>query len=210
MAFVMASVLGVLLLRWINPPTTAVILAWEIEHGHSAQQQWRPINDISPALQLAVIASEDQKFPDHSGFDFDAIKKAISEDRSRPRGASTITQQVAKNVFLWQGRSYVRKGLEAWFTILMEVFWPKQRILEVYLNIAEFGRGVYGAEAAAQAFFGHPARRINRWEAARLAAVLPSPVRMSAKRPSPFVLARAADIRRMMWQLGGDDYLDRL
>jgi monofunctional glycosyltransferase len=165
-----------------------------------------------PAAGLAVIASEDQRFPEHGGFDFKQIEKAMDEAErgGRARGASTISQQVAKNLFLWNGRSYLRKGLEAWYTVLIEALWSKRRILEVYVNIAEFGRGVYGAEAAAQAFFRKPAARLGRGEAARLAAVLPSPKRMRADNPSAYVLRRQAEIERQMQALGGPAYLKGL
>lgn len=210
---VVAAVLSALLvlsLRWINPPTSAVIVAWELQQGRKAVHQWQPLQQISPHLQIAVIASEDQKFPDHGGFDIESIRKALREDRASIRGASTITQQVAKNLFLWNGRSYLRKGVEAWFTLLMEGLWSKQRILEVYLNIAEFGEGVYGAEAAAQTFFARPASRLSPWQAATLATVLPSPKKMSAKHPSAYVVSRAATIQRMVGQLGGTRYLNKL
>ncbi|KUJ82947.1 monofunctional biosynthetic peptidoglycan transglycosylase [Microbulbifer flavimaris] len=209
-AFATASAVLVLALRWIDPPSSAVILAWELRNGRQARQQWQPLENISPQLQMAVIAAEDQKFAHHFGFDFASLQKALSEDRKRPRGASTITQQTAKNLFLWHGRSYLRKGLEAWFTILMEVLWPKERILEVYLNIAEFGEGVYGAQAAAHQFFGSPARHLRSWQAGRLAAVLPNPKRMSAQYPSHYVRSRAAAINRQVRQLGGSSYLRAL
>ncbi len=156
-----------------------------------------------------MVASEDQRFPDHGGFDFKQIEKALddAERGGRARGASTISQQVAKNLFLWNGRSYLRKGLEAWYTVLIETLWSKRRILEVYVNIAEFGRGVYGAEAASQAFFHKPAAKLSRGEAARLAAVLPSPKRMRAESPSAYVLRRQGEIERQMAALGGTAYI---
>ncbi|WP_250460334.1 monofunctional biosynthetic peptidoglycan transglycosylase [Microbulbifer litoralis] len=208
--FVAATALLVLALRWVDPPSSMVILAWERQHGRQAQHEWRPLAQISPNLQVAVIAAEDQKFPLHHGFDFGSIRKALEENRDRPRGASTITQQTAKNLFLWSGRSYLRKGLEAWFTVLMELLWPKERILEVYLNIAEFGEGIYGAQAAAANFWGSPARGLNRWQSALLAAVLPNPRRMSAAAPSRYVRGRAADIDRQVRQLGRRRYLEKL
>jgi monofunctional biosynthetic peptidoglycan transglycosylase len=156
-----------------------------------------------------VVASEDQLFPVHRGFDFRQIRKAMDEAERgrRARGASTITQQVAKNLFLWNGHSWVRKGLEAWFTVLIETLWPKRRILEVYLNVAEFGRGIYGAEAAAQAFYRKPAARLTRDEAARLAAVLPNPRLLRADRPSNYVQRRQQEIAAQMASLGGTGYL---
>ena len=208
--FIGTTALMVLMLRWVDPPSSAVIFAWELGSGQEARHEWQPLEKVSPNLQMAVIAAEDQKFAHHFGFDFASLKKAISEDRKRPRGASTITQQTAKNLFLWQGRSYVRKGLEAWFTILMEVLWPKERILEVYLNIAEFGDGVYGAQAAANQFFGTSARYLSSWQAGRMAAVLPNPKRMSAQYPSHYVRSRAVTINRQVRQLGGSAYLGTL
>jgi len=210
------SVLSVLALRFVDPWTTAFIVDARVESWFDddprpwrLQHSWRNYNQISAQLPLAVVASEDQRFPDHSGFDLQQIKKAMDEAQRgrRARGASTISQQVAKNLFLWNGRSWVRKGLEAWFTVLIETLWPKKRILEVYLNSAQFGYGVYGAEAAAQAFFRKPAARLTRDEAARLAAVLPNPVRMRADRPSRYVQRRQGEIARQMAALGGTSYL---
>jgi monofunctional glycosyltransferase len=159
-----------------------------------------------------VIAAEDQLFPFHAGFDFRSIREAIrSNERSRRvRGASTISQQVAKNLFLWSGRSYLRKGLEAWFTVLIERLWPKERILEIYLNVAEFGRATYGIEAAAQRFYRKSAARLSRRESATLAAVLPNPRVLRADRPSRYVLQRRDRIVAQMRQLGGPRYLQQL
>jgi monofunctional biosynthetic peptidoglycan transglycosylase len=159
-----------------------------------------------------VIASEDQKFPYHWGFDFDEIQNAIdeSEDGRRSRGASTLSQQVAKNLFLWRGHSYLRKGLEAYFTLLIEWLWPKERILEVYLNIAEFGRGIYGVGAASPYYFHVAPARINRYQAALLAAVLPSPRRFRVEAPSNYVLRRRDWIVDQMEGLGGTSYLTEL
>jgi monofunctional biosynthetic peptidoglycan transglycosylase len=200
----------VLLLRWVPPPTSAFMLFADIRPLH---QQWVPWARIAPALRLAAVASEDQKFPDHHGFDFEAIDKALEENRERRgrhiHGASTISQQTAKNLFLWSGRSWLRKGLEAYCTVLLENLWPKRRILEVYLNVARFGPDVYGAEAAAQRYFGKPAAQLDPHEAAVLAAVLPSPERMHAGRPSAYVEERAAEIEGQMRLLGAD-YLDQL
>lgn len=209
-AFVAASALLVLTLRWVDPPSSMVIQHWQLHSGRKAQQIWRPLEKVSPNLQMSVIAAEDQKFPQHYGFDFASVEKALNENRKRTRGASTITQQTAKNLFLWSGRSYLRKGLEAWFTLLLELLWPKQRILEVYLNIAEFGHGIYGAEAAARSHFGTSAQYLSRWQAGLLAAVLPSPKRMSAKYPSNYVQRRASVINQQVRQLGGSEYLSSL
>jgi monofunctional biosynthetic peptidoglycan transglycosylase len=178
--------------------------------GFDIHYRWRNWERLSPHLPIALVAAEDQKFPVHNGFDFEAIDKAMAHNQRsrRLRGASTISQQVAKNLFLWPGRSYLRKGLEVWYTVLIEWLWPKRRVLEVYANIAEFGDGVYGGEAAAQAFFGKPALRLNRSESARLAAVLPKPRSYSAKNPGKYVQKRARWIERQVRQLGGSAYLD--
>jgi len=164
---------------------------------------------LSPHLPIALVAAEDQQFPAHHGFDLDAIGRALdhNDDGGRVRGASTISQQVAKNLFLWQGRSWLRKGMEAWYTLWLETLWPKQRVLEVYANIAQFGDGVYGAEAAAQRYFGVASSALNSAQSARLAAVLPSPQRWHAARPGPYVLARQAWVERQVRQLGGPEYL---
>jgi monofunctional biosynthetic peptidoglycan transglycosylase len=167
---------------------------------------------MSPDVALAVVAAEDQKFPVHSGFDLEAIEDAMDERKSgrRTRGASTISQQVAKNLFLWPGKNWLRKGLEAWLTIWIELLWPKQRILETYLNVAQFGPGVFGVEAAAHAYFHKPAAQLDRDEAALLAAVLPSPERFNAARPSNYVLERRSWILGQMRGLGGRSYIDAL
>ncbi|MDE0853678.1 MAG: monofunctional biosynthetic peptidoglycan transglycosylase [Nevskia sp.] len=202
------SVLLVLLLRWLPPPTSAFMLEADIRPLH---QRWVSWSHISPAARLAVVASEDQKFPEHHGFDFEAIDKALEHNQKhrRVRGASTISQQTAKNLFLWSGRSYFRKALEAYFTVLLETLWPKRRILEVYLNIARFGPDVYGVEEAAQRYFGKPAARLDAREAALLAAVLPNPEKMHAGTPSAYVEERAGEVEEQM-RLLGPDYLDGL
>lgn len=182
------------------------------ERDYRTRYEWVPFERISANAAVAVIASEDQTFAEHFGFDLEMIRKAVDHNAKgrRIRGASTITQQVAKNLFLWSGRSYLRKGLEAWFTVWIEVLWPKSRILEVYLNIAEFGRGTYGVEAASRRFFDKPAKRLTRGEAARLAAVLPSPRRLRADRPSPYLQRRTATIEAQMRAIGGTSYLKQL
>ena len=174
--------------------------------------EWASLEQISPHAAIAVIASEDQQFPFHAGFDFNSIREAVraSERGKRLRGASTISQQVAKNLFLWSGHSFVRKGLEAYFTVLIEALWPKERILEVYLNIAQFGDGIYGVQAAAHRFWHKPAARLSSAEAAPLAAVLPNPLRLRADRPSPYVLLRRDWILGQMRDLGGEAYLRAL
>lgn len=209
----LALTLGpVLLFRFVDPPTTAFMLErrWEALEKQDARfalrQQWVPLEKVSPQLRLAVIAAEDQKFPDHFGFDVEAIEDAI-EDRlegKSKRGASTLTQQVAKNLFLWPGRSFVRKGLEAYFTVLLELCWPKWRILEVHLNVAEFGNGVYGVEAASRLAFGTSAAAVGPHEAALLAAVLPNPRVRRITQPSPAVAERVAWIEDQARRLGLD------
>lgn len=208
-------VLQVLPLRWIDPPASAFMLgrqigAWRAgETGFRIDYRWRDFEAIAPELMIALVAAEDQLFPVHRGFDLEAIDAALAHNRSgrRARGASTISQQVAKNLYLWPRRSWLRKGLEAGYTVLIEALWPKRRILEVYANIAEFGDGIYGAEAAAQRYFGKPASRLTPAESARLAAVLPRPRRWSASAPGPYVRRRAAWIEDQARQLGGPGYL---
>lgn len=213
--FLALSVVQVLALRFIDPPFSAFMLnrqlvAWtEGDWGFRMAHDARDLEDISPYLPLAMIASEDQNFIVHSGFDFKAIEKARKNNaRGRKvRGASTISQQVAKNLFLWSGRSWLRKGVEAWYTVLIETLWPKRRILEMYANFAEFGDGVYGAQAAARSYFGKDASRLSAAESARLAAVLPNPKRYSVNRPGPYVQRRSNAIQRQMRALGGTAYL---
>lgn len=200
----------VLLLRFVPVPCSALMVerrvaSWGSGKPYAARQRWVPLEQIAPAMGAAVIAAEDQNFEDHFGFDWQAIEKAIAHnERSRKkRGASTVTQQTAKNLFLWESRSWVRKGCEAYFTLLLETLWSKRRILEVYLNIVEFGDGVYGVEAAAHKYFGRSAGALNPGQAALLAAVLPSPHRFRADAPSPYLRSRQDWILRQMSQLGG-------
>ena len=206
---VVASALPVLVLRWLPPPTSAFMLAQRLSGGEVAHA-WRPLEAIAPALPLALVAAEDQRFPQHHGFDVDAIRSALAEhgEGEGLRGASTISQQLAKNLFLWSGRNLVRKGLEAWYTVLIEAFWPKRRILEVYANVVEFGDGIYGAEAAARHFFGVSAAQLDDNQAALLAAVLPNPARLHAGAPSPYLRGRQAWVRRQVRQLGGSHLAD--
>ena len=206
----LVSIALILPWRWLAPPTTAFILQDRLQHKSRIHQRWVPFGEISPALPIAVVAAEDQKFPYHYGFDFQSLSKALQEDRRHLRGASTISQQLAKNLYLWPGRSLLRKGLEAYFTVLIELTWPKRRILEVYLNVVEFGPKVYGVDAASRLFFGKPPSQITSQEAALLAAVLPSPKRMSALRPSEYVRKRAFEIEAAVRALGGPGYLARL
>ncbi len=217
-AWVSLTVAAVVAFRWIDPPFTAFMVESRIgalfssQPGYEFRHEWRDWNQISKQAALAVIASEDQRFPDHNGFDFKQIDKALEarERGRRTRGASTISQQVAKNLFLWPGHSWVRKGLEAGITVLIEALWSKQRILEVYLNIVEFGRGTYGVQAASQRFFHADARRITTSQAALLAAVLPAPKRFRVDAPSRYVRSRQAWIIRQMMALGGTSYLASL
>ncbi|MBS0388098.1 MAG: monofunctional biosynthetic peptidoglycan transglycosylase [Proteobacteria bacterium] len=210
------AVLLVLLLRWIDPWTSAFMVNARLgallagDHRYQTHYQWVDLEQISPQAALAVIASEDQQFPFHAGFDFKSIREAVRHNAvsRHKRGASTISQQVAKNLFLWPGQSYLRKGLEAGFTLLIEWCWPKERILEVYLNIAQFGPGVYGVQAAAQRYYHKDARRLNRADSALLAAVLPNPVRLRVEAPSNYVLARRDWIAEQMAELGGTSYLN--
>jgi monofunctional biosynthetic peptidoglycan transglycosylase len=209
------TVVATLSLRWLAPVTSAFMVQRQVTawwHGHTGsgvQYRWVSWEAISPYAPLAVIAAEDQRFLQHYGFDLTEIENAWQQRHSRGylRGASTISQQVAKNLFLWPGHSFLRKGIEAYFTVLIETFWPKRRILEVYLNIAEFSPGVFGVEAASQRFFAKLPAQLDAHEAALLAAVLPNPGRYRADRPSSYVLQRRARILRQMELLGGLQHL---
>ena len=210
--FFVISVVWVFVLRfvpvWITPfMIFRKIEAFKADEETKIYSDWESYDNISKEAALAVVASEDQNFPHHWGFDFDEIYDAMTEKRKRVRGASTISQQVAKNVFLWHGRSFIRKGLEAYFTILIEIIWDKERILEVYLNVAEMGKMTFGVEAASQRFYKKPAKDLTRYEAARIAAVLPNPVRFSIKNPSAYVNKRTNQIVRQMKYLGGRNYI---
>ncbi|MEW6353418.1 MAG: monofunctional biosynthetic peptidoglycan transglycosylase [Pseudomonadota bacterium] len=216
--FLVVTALLVGALRWVAPPASAFMIRNYVDAQFSSvaqppiQYRWVDYRDISPYMPLAAVAAEDQKFPSHNGFDLEAIERAVRHnmENKRVRGASTISQQVAKNLFLWPGRSYVRKGLEAYFTFLIETLWPKKRILEVYVNIAEMGDNVFGVGAASRVFFKKPASALNAREAALLAAVLPSPARFDATRPTPYIMQRQRWILMQMNALGGPGYLSRL
>ena len=205
-------------LRWLDPPASAFIVrdrlaAWSSgDKSYVYRHRWQAWRAISPQIKVAVIASEDQTFPDHTGFDFKQINNALEEREQgrRVRGASTISQQVAKNLFLWSGQSWPRKGLEAYFTLLIETLWSKQRILEVYLNVAEFGKGIFGVGAASELFFREPAANLNAYDAALLAAVLPSPKRLRVNAPSRYLRLRQEWIVSQMRGLGGTSLLERL
>ena len=212
------SILPTACLRWVDPPTTSFMLQSQLaarsEDRPSShfRHYWVDWGEIAYPAKLAVVAAEDQRFPVHSGFDLESIADAVHErlKRGKQRGASTISQQVAKNLYLWPGRSMLRKGLEAYFTALIELLWSKRRILEVYLNVAQFGDRVFGIEAASVRYFGKPAARLSRKEAALLAAVLPNPRKHRADQPSPYLVERSRWIPKQMDLLGGRQYLSQL
>ncbi|ASZ10328.1 monofunctional biosynthetic peptidoglycan transglycosylase [Chitinophaga pendula] len=205
----------IIVLRWVNPPVTITMIASWVSlwgSGKSLHKSWVSYPNISQYSKLAVIASEDQLFPDHDGFDFKSIEKAMKHNQNskKIRGASTISQQVAKNVFLWQGRSYIRKGLEAYFTFMIEKIWGKQRILEVYLNVAEMGEGIFGIEAAAQNYYGKDAASLNREEAAMIAACLPNPTKYTVNPPARITSWRQRRILTQMRNIAGDPDISAL
>lgn len=202
----------IILLKWIYPPITITQLHSWIA-GEGLKRDYVDANEISYTMKLAVIASEDQIFTDHSGFDWKSIEKAMKYNKKKPnriRGGSTISQQVAKNVFLWQGRDWLRKGLEIYFTKMIEWIWGKKRILEVYLNVIEMGPGIFGAEAAAQKYFGKPAKKLSRKEAAMIAATLPNPKKFTVKPPAPYVIIKTEWILRQMNNLESDPDLQKI
>ena len=206
-----------LMFRFLPVPGSALMVERRLTAGfqgkpYHAAQRWTPLDEIAPCMGVAVIAAEDQNFPDHFGFDWQAIEKAMAhnEHSRKKRGASTLSQQTAKNLFLWERRSWVRKGFEVYFTLLLETAWSKRRILEVYLNIVEFGDGVFGVEAASRRYFGKPARSLTPGEAALLAAVLPSPLRYRADAPSAYVRGRQEWILNQMRNLGGNEVVRAL
>jgi monofunctional biosynthetic peptidoglycan transglycosylase len=203
--FVVLSVFSVLLFRFVPVPFTPLMISRYFEQKAAGKEthsshDWVAIDKISPQLQKAVIASEDDKFLTHHGFNFEAMKKAYKNNKKgkRIKGGSTISQQTAKNVFLWQGRSYLRKGLEAYFTVLIELLWSKERIMEVYLNSIEMGDGVYGAQAAAQFWYKKDAADLTKYEAAGIAAILPNPLRFKAVKSSPYTQRRKGRIVKLM------------
>lgn len=214
MWFLITSIASVILFRFVPVPLTPLMLIRCIEQKSDGKEMklrhdWVPLEEINERLQLAVVCSEDQNYLKHSGFDWGAIKKAMKQNKKgkRIRGGSTITQQTAKNVFLWPGRSYIRKGFEAYFTFLIELFWSKERIMEVYLNSIEMGDGVYGAEAAAQHWFKKKASKLNKDQAAAIAAVLPNPIKYVANPAGPYIQNRKAWIKKQMDFWGNDlDY----
>lgn len=208
---VLLSFLVVLPIRWLDPPTTAFMLLDDSD-ASSLRYTWIGWSGIGEALPLAVVAAEDQKFADHLGFDVQSIRGSVEDyaEGASLRGASTITQQVAKNLYLWRGRSFVRKGIEAYITILLEAVLPKRRILEIYVNIAEFGPGIYGASAASEAYFGKRPTQLSDSEAALLASVLPNPKRLHVAQPSPYVIDRRSWIFDQMQRLRREQWLTAL
>ncbi len=205
LAFFVLSIVSVIVFRWVPVPLTPLMIIRNIEQigdgkGLVMEHDWVSLEEISPKLQLAVVCSEDQNYLKHFGVDWGAIQKAMKENEKgkRIRGGSTITQQTAKNVFLWQGRSYLRKGLELWFTLLIEVFWSKERIMEVYLNSIEMGNGIYGAEAASKHWFHKSAKKLTKDEAAAIAAILPNPLRYKANPANGYISGRKAWIKQQM------------
>lgn len=211
--FFIISLITILFLKFFNPPTTAFMQAKSTHNifvtVNDYVYEWKSLDKASLYFPLAVIASEDQAFFDHSGFDFKQIQKAMDDiERGRRfRGASTISQQTAKNLFLWEDQSYLRKGFEAYFTVLIELLWSKKRILEVYINVCELGKDVYGVEAASQLYFRKSSERINQAEAALLATVLPKPLVRNPSRPSHYMINRREDIMRQMNNIGGREML---
>ena len=211
--FIALSILSVIIFKWVPVPITPLMMTRAIDNKMEGKDMilshdWEPIENISPNLQKAVIASEDGNFLKHNGFDFKAMQKAFKNNQKgkRLKGGSTISQQTAKNVFLWQGRSYLRKGLEAYFTVLIELIWGKERIMEVYLNSIEMGNGVYGAEAAAQHWYRKSAVDLTKKEAAGIAAILPNPRKYKATNSSSYIERRKGKIVRVMNQIGKIDY----
>ena len=204
---VVFSVFWVLVYKYVNPPISGMMFyKWMSEENYTIKKEWKSLEAITPSLPLAIISAEDQKFLRHNGFDVDAIQKAIRQNKNseRKRGASTISQQVAKNVFLFPTRSYLRKGLEVYFTSLIELIWGKRRIMEVYANVVELGEGVYGVEAAAQSYFKKSANQLTKQEAALMATVLPNPLLFRLGKPSAYMVRRKHWVMRQMKNLGGE------
>jgi monofunctional biosynthetic peptidoglycan transglycosylase len=207
--FVVGSVFFVVLFRFVNPPVTFLMIERGFERKADGKdwkidKQWKSFDEIADPMKRAAVAAEDQTFLENHGFDFRAIEKAIKKNAHSKKliGGSTISQQTAKNVFLWPGRSIVRKGFEAWFTLLMEVFWSKKRIMEVYLNVIETGDGIYGVEAASQAYFHKPASELTNQQAAAIAVIFPSPLKWSATKPTRYLRHRQYLIMKNMRRLG--------
>lgn len=213
MGFMLLSVLLVVLMRWVNPLGSMLMVERKIAHWNMTQQRtWKDWDQISDNIKIAVIAAEDQNFSNHWGFDFKAMNRALkhNQNNKKIRGASTITQQVAKNIFLWSSRSWVRKGFESWFTLWIELTWSKQRILEIYLNSVEWDEGVFGIEAASRHYFKVSANQLTPAQASLLAAILPNPRKWSPVNPNSHIQKKAEWIRTQMNNLGGKYYLDKL
>ena len=208
LVFFLSSITIVVIYRFVPIPGTPLMLSRHIFNDAPIHYEWTPLENISKHLPLAVVSSEDNLFTEHNGFDFDAIRLAIEENRQgkRKRGASTISQQTAKNVFLWNGRSWIRKGLEAYYTVLIELIWGKERIMEVYLNCIEMGHGIYGAAAVAEHHFGKHPSKLTRSECALIAATLPQPLKYNSKRPSSYMRKRQAAILRLMKLINKVEY----
>lgn len=206
--FIVLSIIWVVVYRFVPIPGTLLMLSRNINDNAPIHYDWQPLENISPHLALAVVSSEDNLFTQHNGFDIDAIKLAQEEAKKgkKLRGASTISQQTAKNVFLWNGRSWVRKGLEAYFTVLIELIWGKERIMEVYLNCIEMGNGIYGASAVAKHHFGTSADKLTKSQCALIAATLPNPRKYNSAKPSKYMLKRQSDILKLMKYIGKVDY----
>ena len=206
--FIVLSIIWVVVYRFVPIPGTLLMLSRNINDNAPIHYDWQPLENITPHLALAVVSSEDNLFTQHNGFDIDAIKQAQEEAKKgkKLRGASTISQQTAKNVFLWNGRSWVRKGLEAYFTVLIELIWGKERIMEVYLNCIEMGNGIYGASAVAKHHFGTSADKLTKSQCALIAATLPNPRKYNSAKPSKYMLKRQSDILKLMKYIGKVDY----
>lgn len=212
-ALMLLSILSVLIMRWVNPFGSMLMLERKISNWSITQQRiWKDWDEISDNIKVAVIASEDQNFPNHWGFDFEAINRAIKYNKKNKklRGASTISQQVAKNIFLWPARSWVRKGFESWFTIWIELMWSKKRTLEIYLNSVEWGEGIFGIEAASQYYFNVSANQLTTYQASLLAATLPNPRKWNPAKPNSNIETKAEWIRTQMQNLGNKTYLEQL
>jgi monofunctional biosynthetic peptidoglycan transglycosylase len=202
----------ILLLKWVDPPFTLTQLG-SLFSGYGLKRDYVPMKEVSSYARLSFIAAEDQLFPDHNGFDWKSINKAMEYNKKKPnriKGASTISQQVAKNVFLWQGRSWVRKGMEVYFTFMIELLWGKNRIMEMYLNVSEMGPGIFGIEAAAQNYFRKPAKRLNRQEAAMIASCMPNPKKFTVKPLSHYVANRYPWVMRQMVFLQNDPDIQKI
>lgn len=213
LVFLVSSVLAVLVLRWVSVPITPLMVIRVVENVMEGKpvaihHQWVPLESIAREMPQAVVASEDQNFMRHHGFDFGAIQEAVreKEEKGRVRGASTISQQTAKNVFLWPSSTWVRKGFEAYFTVLIELLWSKERIMEVYLNSIEMGPNIYGVEAVAQAHFGCSAAQLRAKDCALIAATLPNPIKFSSQRPSRYMRKRTRDIQKQMRYISIDTW----